>query len=151
MVSVDKSALDYEQATKIATGDTLLWDRQVSQGNGKSLYYSSGRYRVYPYGNFCIKAFTSDEIRHAEPENELTAKGYSVDLTTLVRANLYAAVSTDIMDDARSMVRFVYPDGTCTDRLLSAFETTEYNNTQVKKITYEAFLRSLLKRLKSAS
>ena len=42
------------------------------------------------------------------------------------------------MDDARSMVRFVYPDGTCTDRLLSAFETTEYNNTQVKKITYEA-------------
>lgn len=138
VVSVDKSALDYEQATKITTGDTLLWDRQVSQGNGKSLYYSSGRYRVYPYGNFCIKAFTSDETRHAEPENELTAKGYSVDLTTLVRANLYAAVSTDIMDDAGSMVRFVYPDGTCTDRLLSAFETTEYNNTQVKKITYEA-------------
>lgn len=138
VVSVDKSALDYEQATKIATGDTLLWDRQVSRGNGKSLYYSSGGYTVYPYGNFCIKAFTSDETRHAEPENELTAKGYSVDLTTLIRANLYAAVSTDIMDDAGAMVRFAYPDGTFTEELLSAFETTEYDNTQVKKITYEA-------------
>ena len=138
VVSVDKSALDYEQATKIATGDTLLWDRQVSKGNGNSLYYSSGSYIVYPYGNFCIKAFTSDETRHAEPENELTAKGYSVDLTTFIRANLYAAFSTDIMEDAGAMVRFAYPDGTFTEELLSAFETTEYDNTQVKKITYEA-------------
>ena len=147
VVSVDKSALDYEQATKIATGDTLIWDRQVSLGNGKSLYYSSGRYRVYPYGNFCIKAFTSDETRHAESENELTPEGYSVDLTALVRANLYAAFSADIMEDAGAKVQFVYPDGTCTYRLLSAFETTEYNNTKVKKITYEAIPAKLAERV----
>jgi C1A family cysteine protease len=147
VVSVDKSALDYEQATKIATGDTLIWDRQVSQGNGKSLYYSSGRYGVYPYGNFCIKAFTSDETRHAEPENELTPEGYSVDLTALVRANLYASFSADIMEDAGARVKFVYPDGTFTEEPLSAFEITEYNNTKVKKITYEAVPAKLTERV----
>lgn len=147
VVSVDKSALDYEQATKIATGDTLIWDRQVSRGNGKSLYYSSGRYRVYPYGNFCVKAFTSDETRHAEPENELTPEGYSVDLTALVRANLYAAFSADIMEDAGAKVKFVYPDGTFMEEPLSAFETTEYNNTKVKKITYEAIPAKLAERV----
>lgn len=147
VVSVDKSALDYEQATKIATGDTLIWDRQVSLGNGKSLYYSSGRYRVYPYGNFCIKAFTSDETRHAESENELTPEGYSVDLTALVQANLYAAFSADIMEDAGAKVKFVYPDGTFTEEPLSAFETTEYNNTKVKKITYEAIPAKLAERV----
>ena len=147
VVSVDKSALDYERATKIATGDTLLWDRQVSRENGKSLYYSSGRYRVYPYGNFCVKAFTSDETRHAESENELTPEGYSVDLTALVQANLYAAFSADIMEDAGAKVKFVYPDGTCTYKLLSVFETTEYNNTKVKKITYEAIPAKLAERV----
>lgn len=147
VVSAYKSASDYERATKITTGDTLLWDRQVSRGNGKSLYYSSGRYRVYPYGNFCVKAFTSDETRHAESENELTPEGYSVDLTALVQANLYAAFSADIMEDAGAKVQFVYPDGTCTYRLLSAFETTEYNNTKVKKITYEAIPAKLAERV----
>lgn len=51
------------------------------------------------------------------------------------------------MEDAGAKVKFVYPDGTCTYRLLSVFETTEYNNTKVKKITYEAIPAKLAERV----
>ena len=64
VVSVDAAILDYEQATSIATGDdlsTMIWDCKVSQNNNKSFFLSGEAFQPYYWGNYCIKAFTSDE------------------------------------------------------------------------------------------
>ena len=65
VVSVDKSAIDQEQAVSIAdlNANITIWDCKVSKNNGKSLFKSGGKFYVEPWGNYCIKAFTvnSDE------------------------------------------------------------------------------------------
>lgn len=63
VVSVDKYALEYEQAMTIATGDkleTIVWDCAVSSNNQKTFYKSGNRFYAWPWGNLCVKAFTSD-------------------------------------------------------------------------------------------
>lgn len=51
VVSVDKYALEYEQAMKIATGDkleTIVWDCAVSLNNQKTFYKSGNRFYAWP-------------------------------------------------------------------------------------------------------
>ena len=75
VVSVDKYALDYEQATTIATGDKLdiiVWDCKVSLNNQKTFYKSGGRFYAFPWGNLCVKAFTSDNLKNDTPDIPVT-------------------------------------------------------------------------------
>ena len=70
VVKVGIAALDYEQATSIATGEnlsTIIWDCKVSLNNKKSLYYSGGKFQTFSWGNYCIKAFTTD-VEGDEPQ-----------------------------------------------------------------------------------
>ena len=70
VVSVNSAVLDYEQATSIATGEgltTMIWDCQVSKGNNKSFYFSGGKFYPFYWGNYCVKAFTTDSEAE-EPE-----------------------------------------------------------------------------------
>ncbi len=141
VVTLDTAALDYEQASSVGTGDNLsipIWDCGVSRGNNKSFYYSGGRYYPYYWGNYCIKAFTSNETAKEEPQNKFNPKGYSLYLAEHIGAQLYAALSSDILDDTGAKVRFTYLDGSYVDKPLSDFETKTYNNEDVKKLTYEA-------------
>ena len=139
VITVDSAALDYEQATSISNDDFTkqIWDCGVSIGNNKSFYYSGSRFYPFYWGNYCIKAFTSNEEKKAEAQKELTAKGYSVSLTDNIGANLYAAVSSDISEDAGAKVRFTYSDASYVEKALSDFETTDYNGESVKVIKYE--------------
>lgn len=71
VVSVNSAVLDYEQATSIATGEgltTMVWDCRVSKGNNKSFYFSGGKFYSFYWGNYCVKAFTTDSDIE-EPEN----------------------------------------------------------------------------------
>lgn len=67
VISVDQTAIDYEQAMSIADFDTntTIWDCAVSYGNEKSFYKTGGKFYPYYWGNYCIKAFTSN-INKAE-------------------------------------------------------------------------------------
>ena len=63
VVKVDAPVLDYEQAMTVATGEnlsTVVWDCKVSMNNYKSFYYSGGKFYAFPWGNYCVKAFTTD-------------------------------------------------------------------------------------------
>lgn len=66
VVKVDKKAIDYEQATKIVSNvgsadEKTVWDCAVSLDNRKSFYgYGSNQFGSWPWGNFCIKAFTTN-------------------------------------------------------------------------------------------
>lgn len=63
VVKLDTQALDYEQAITIASGDTVIWDCAVSLGNEKSFYKTGGKYYPFYWGNYCIKAFTSNNVK----------------------------------------------------------------------------------------
>ena len=63
VVKLDTQALDYEQAITIASGDTVIWDSAVSLGNEKSFYKTGGKYYPFYWGNYCIKAFTSNNVK----------------------------------------------------------------------------------------
>ena len=74
VVSVNSAVLDYEQATSIATGEgltTMIWDCQVSKDNNKSFYFSGGKFYPFYWGNYCVKAFTTDsDIEEPEKPQE---------------------------------------------------------------------------------
>lgn len=62
VVSLDSAVLDYEQATSISNENftKTIWDCAISIGNNKSFYYSGNRYYPFYWGNYSIKAFTSN-------------------------------------------------------------------------------------------
>ena len=76
VVSVDKAAIDQEQATSIENySKKLIWDCKVSQNNGKSLFKSGDQFYAEPWGNYCIKAFTvnsNETVPDPTPTPDLT-------------------------------------------------------------------------------
>ena len=75
VVNVDKTVLDCEQAMSTATGDdlsTMVWDCAVSLNNGKTFFKSGNRFYAYPWGNLCVKAFTTDNTNSSEPDVPVT-------------------------------------------------------------------------------
>ena len=63
VVSVDKPALDCEQATCIANGENfsnMIWERRVSLNDGKTFYRYGDKFYAYP-SNLRVKAFTTDD------------------------------------------------------------------------------------------
>lgn len=62
VVIVDKQAIDYEQAIRIEDFDTnkTIWDCAISLGNGKSFFKSGNKFYQWYWGNYCIKAFTTN-------------------------------------------------------------------------------------------
>lgn len=63
VVKTDKPVIDYEQAEGIESDDGKpIWENVVSFANYKSFYYTGGKYYPFYWGNYCIKAFTSNNI-----------------------------------------------------------------------------------------
>ena len=63
VVKLDTAVLDYEQAMSIeAKNDSsnIIWDCKVSQYNNKSFFFSGNKFYMHPWGNYCIKAFTTE-------------------------------------------------------------------------------------------
>ena len=60
VVTTDKYALDYEQGITWEKNGVKVWDAPVSLNSGKS-FYGTGNYQWdWYWGNFCIKAFTTN-------------------------------------------------------------------------------------------
>lgn len=139
VVTTDKSAIEQEASVSYENFSTKkrIWDHVVSGVNNRSFYYNGSNFGIWPY-NYCIKAFTSNETAKEEPQNQLTPKGYSLYLTEHIGAQLYASLSSDILEDTGAKVRFIYPDGSYMDKPLSDFDIDTYDNENVKVLTYEA-------------
>lgn len=60
VVTVDKAAIDQEQATSWNSGNKTVWERKVSKNTENSLVLYNGKFYTQPNGNYCIKAFTSN-------------------------------------------------------------------------------------------
>ena len=59
VVTTDDYALDYEQGIYWQNGEVKVWDAPVFN-NGKSFYGTANYQWSWPNGNFCIKAFTTN-------------------------------------------------------------------------------------------
>lgn len=82
VVSLDKHALDYEQAISYADGEDLIWSCPAVS-HGDSFYSYNGQdYYAWTYGNFSIKALTSNEqtpapdvpVNPVDPRDALAAE-----------------------------------------------------------------------------
>lgn len=63
VVTTDKYALDYEQGINWGSNGTKVWDAPVSLGGEKSFYGNNYFQTAWPYGNFCVKAFTTNNYK----------------------------------------------------------------------------------------
>ena len=60
VVTTDSYSLDYEQGITWELDGTKIWDSPVSLNSGKSFYGNSNYQWSWYWGNFCIKAFTTN-------------------------------------------------------------------------------------------
>ena len=106
VVTMDKGAMDYEQATDIMTGDKYIWKRTVNNP-GNSFYANGNFYRNYPK-NFCIKAFTinSKEISLGEPV------GCTLNLDGTIAINMYMDLPESVVSNPNAYMEFTLPNGT---------------------------------------
>lgn len=63
VVTTDIYALDYEQGINWEIEGTKVWDAPVSLNSGKSFYGNSNYQWAWYWGNFCIKAFTTNNYK----------------------------------------------------------------------------------------
>lgn len=63
VVTTDKYALDYEQGINWESNSTKVWDAPVSLGGEKSFYGNNYFQTAWHLGNFCIKAFTTNNYK----------------------------------------------------------------------------------------
>lgn len=63
VVTTDKYALDFEQGINWESNGTKVWDAPVSLYNGKSFSGTDKYQWNWNYGNFCIKAFTTNNYK----------------------------------------------------------------------------------------
>lgn len=74
VITLDQAALDYEQAIRIEDFDNnkVIWDCAVSMGNAKSFYKTGNRFYQWYWGNFCIKAFTVNNVETPVQEHSIS-------------------------------------------------------------------------------
>lgn len=63
VVTTDKYALDYEQGINWELDGQKVWDAPVSLNSGKSFYGNSNYQWGWYWGNFCVKAFTTNNYK----------------------------------------------------------------------------------------
>mgnify|MGYP002154266436 CR=1 FL=1 len=108
VVTLDKFAMDQEQAASTHSEDNsnvLVWDCPVSLNNGKSqLMYQNGSTNYY-WGNYCIKAFTSNNLGDSFDRASISMDG-KVDL------NFYMTLPDSVKNSQDAYMEFTLPNGT---------------------------------------
>lgn len=87
VVTTDKYSLDYEQGINWEKDGVKVWDAPVSLNSGKSFYGNSNYQWSWYWGNFCIKAFTTNNRDFGEK-----IKGTSATLNGSIDMNLYVDI-----------------------------------------------------------
>lgn len=113
VVTMDKMAMDQEQSASICSAEDmnkLIWDCPVSINNGNSrVMYANGSY-AWPWGNYCIKAFTSNNQEEAGLGDKLY--GRSLTLNGSIEVNFYMELPESIVKNENAYMEFTTEDGT---------------------------------------
>lgn len=118
VVTTDTPAIDLE-ATMIGDvndNNEMVWENYASSNNTAS-YYFFGQGLAYPkswmyknlYGNFCIKAFTTNEYG-----NELGDRlgGYNLSLDGTIGVNFFMTLPDSLKNNPDAYMEFTLPNGT---------------------------------------
>lgn len=109
VVTTDKYSLDYEQGINWANGNVKVWDAPVSFNSGKSFYGTSNYQWSWEWGNFCIKAFTSNNTGGESVDAKLA--GRSLTLNGSIDVNFYMELSDEIINNSDTYMQFTLENG----------------------------------------
>ena len=120
VVTTDKYSLDYEQGINWEKDGVKVWDAPVSLNSGKSFYGNSNYQWSWYWGNFCIKAFTTNNSKFGEE-----IKGTSATLNGSIDMNLYVDIPEDseLMKDQDAYIEFTVNGNTSKVKVSDAKET----------------------------
>lgn len=113
VVTLDKQAMDQEQDASICSAsdsNILVWDCPVSLDNGKSRCMYNGGSMAYSWGNYCIKAFTSNNQAESSLGDKLY--GRSLTLNGSIDVNFYMELPETIVQNPDAYMEFTTEDGT---------------------------------------
>lgn len=114
VVSTDKPCVDYDQGINYENNGKPVWTCAVTTVY-KSYYLTGGRYYYYPWGDFCIKALTSD---YTAPQSYSITYNVNDGINHSANPTSYMAGSGAIVlqDPSREGYRFMgwYTDVDCT-------------------------------------
>lgn len=74
---------------------------------------------------------------YRDMHNTISTLGYSLSLKDNIGVNIYTKISNDILKDGDAKVEFIHSDGSMDEKNLSEFEDAVYQDTKVKKISYD--------------
>lgn len=122
VVTTDKYSLDYEQGINWEKDGVKVWDAPVSLNSGKSFYGNSNYQWSWYWGNFCIKAFTTNNRDFGEK-----IKGTSATLNGSIDMNLYVDIpkNSELMNDQDAYIEFTV-NGNISKVKVSNAEETEH-------------------------
>ena len=105
VVTSPEKKLEHDYAIKIANGDSTLWDNTVSNIENGSFYLNeSNTFQKYNQ-NFCIKAFTSNNLGDSFDRASISMDG-KVDL------NFYMTLPDSVKNSPDAYMEFTLPNGT---------------------------------------
>ena len=102
VVSVDKNGIDYEQGINYADGDDTVWECPAVSHND-SFYSSNGKnYYAWPFGNYCIKALTSNDKGITMDELAEEHRNDIEDGTYLIKSTVDSGYVMDVYNSSQS-------------------------------------------------
>lgn len=121
VVNLDKKAFEVEYGYAESTNpgesdDKMVWENVVSYNTdceGSYYYNGYGGYGKY-YFNFCIKAFTSNNVDLGD-----VLEGYTLSMDGKVDMNFYMNLPDKLVNDSSTYMEFTMPDGNVSKVMLA--------------------------------
>lgn len=121
VVNIDKKAFEVEYSYSESTNpgktdDKMVWENVVSYDSdceGSYYYNGYGRYGKYYY-NFCIKAFTSNNVDLGD-----VLEGYTLSMDGKIDMNFYMNLPDKLVNDSSTYMEFTMPDGNVSKVMLA--------------------------------
>lgn len=145
VVTTDKYALDYEQGVNWELDGQKVWDAPVSLNSGKSFYGNSNYQWGWYWGNFCVKAFTTNNYKQKKDiSNAVITKNDDFSLDNLSVNVTYDNVSLkqDVdytlssTNDENGVTVTINGQGDYTGTASKTFIPISSLNTKCKSVAY---------------
>ncbi len=140
VVTTDSYALDYEQGVTWETDGTKVWDAPVSLNSGKSFYGTSTNQWPWYWGNFCIKAFTTNNTHtHTWDAGTITKESTCTEHGQIT----YTCTDVDCSETKTEELPYanhkwnegiVTKEPTCTESGIKTYTCTECKETKIEDI-----------------
>lgn len=138
VVTTDSYALDYEQGISWENDGTKVWDAPVSLETGKSFYGTSTNQWPWYWGNFCIKAFTTNNT-HTWDAGTITKESTCTEHGQIT----YTCTDVDCSETKTEELPYanhkwnegiVTKEPTCTESGIKTYTCTECKETKIEDI-----------------